>query len=103
MRPAVNPAVEGRTEIEGFQRVGKSDIAGIVQPHLAQFTHREGPSSRSALSVAHDLLDGRAVGLEETLFELAFVSRDSQVSSENNLTPVVERRRLEIGGERAST
>src|SRR6266568_7230511 len=31
-RPAVNPAVERRTEIEGFQRETKGHIAVVVQP-----------------------------------------------------------------------
>jgi hypothetical protein len=53
--------------------------------------------------VAHDLSNGPAVGQEETFFELSLVSRDSQVGSEGKLAAVVERRWLEVGGERAST
>src|SRR6266478_3925723 len=76
--------------------------SGVVQPDRAQFTHREGPPAGSVLSVAHDLVNAPAVGQEEPFFELPLVSRDSQVRRKGKLAAVVERRGLEVGGERPS-
>src|SRR5437762_396687 len=63
-RPAVNPAVERRAEIEGFQRKSEGEIAGFVQTNMAQFAHRERAAPGSALAGAHDCLNGPAIGQE---------------------------------------
>src|SRR5438067_5481000 len=64
-RPAEDPAVQRRAEVEGVQRETKADVAGVVQPDRAQFTYRESSPAGSALSLARDLLNAAAARQEE--------------------------------------